>query len=116
MSCRISAAARKSCTRSKSCARAFFGKARRPKVAFHSLFSPPVLMCARNHYEILTDRCPRGVLLYGPPGTGKSFLVRAVANHFKVALVTIQGPELFSKYYGETEMRLREKFAEAIKK
>lgn len=59
---------------------------------------------------------PRGVLLYGPPGTGKSLLVRAVAGHFKVPMVTIQGPELFSKYYGETEARLREKFEDAIKK
>ena len=54
--------------------------------------------------------------MYGPPGTGKSLLVRAVAGHFKVPLLTIQGPELFSKYYGETEARLREKFEEAIKK
>ncbi|EFX89715.1 hypothetical protein DAPPUDRAFT_40651, partial [Daphnia pulex] len=59
---------------------------------------------------------PRGMLLYGPPGTGKSLLVRAVAGHFKVPMITIQGPELFSKYYGETEARLREKFEEAIKK
>lgn len=56
------------------------------------------------------------MLLYGPPGTGKSLLVRAVAGHFKVPMVTIQGPELFSKYYGETEARLREKFEDAIKK
>lgn len=56
---------------------------------------------------------PKGLLLYGPPGTGKSMLVRAVAQHFGAALVTIQGPELFSKYYGETEARLRDKFDEA---
>lgn len=63
-----------------------------------------------------TGRGPRGILLYGPSGTGKSLLVRAVAGHFQVPLVPIQGPELFSKYYGETEARLREKFDEAIKK
>ena len=53
-------------------------------------------------------------MLYGPSGTGKSLLVRAIANHFGVGLVTVHGAELFSKFYGETETRLREKFDEAI--
>ena len=56
------------------------------------------------------------MLLYGPPGTGKSLLCKALASQFSASLVTIQGPELFSKYYGETETRLRAKFDEAIKK
>jgi len=55
------------------------------------------------------------MLLYGPPGTGKSLLIRAIANHFKVKLVTIIGPD-FSKYYGETESRIRDKFDEALKR
>jgi SpoVK/Ycf46/Vps4 family AAA+-type ATPase len=55
------------------------------------------------------------MLLYGPPGTGKSFLIRAIANHFKVKLVTIIGSEL-SKYYGEAESRIRYKFDEALKR
>jgi len=63
----------------------------------------------------LNRNAPKGILLYGPSGTGKSLLVKAVSNHFQVHLVTIQGPELYSKYYGETETRLRSKFDEAIK-
>ena len=63
-----------------------------------------------------TANVPRGMLLYGPPGTGKSLLIRAIANHFKVKLVTIIGPELFSKYYGETESRIRDKFDKALKR
>ena len=54
--------------------------------------------------------------MFRQTGTGKSLLVKAVSNHFQVHLVTIQGPELYSKYYGETETRLRSKFDEAIKK
>lgn len=51
------------------------------------------------------------MLLYGPSGTGKSHLVRAIGGQFKVPLVTVQGPELFSKYYGETEARSISLFA-----
>lgn len=77
------------------------------------IFNHQIYLC---YQQNLIGRGPRGLLIYGPPGTGKSLLVRATAGHFKVPLVTIQGPELFSKYYGETEARLREKFEEAIKK
>jgi len=55
------------------------------------------------------------VLLYGPPGTGKSLLVRALANHFGVPLITV-GADLSSKFYGETEARIRQRFALALKK
>lgn len=74
------------------------------------------MLLTKKNLSLSQGLCPRGLLLYGPPGTGKSLLVRAVAGHFKVPMITIQGPELFSKYYGETEARLREKFEEAIKK
>ncbi|XP_012590284.1 PREDICTED: spermatogenesis-associated protein 5 [Condylura cristata] len=56
---------------------------------------------------------PRGVLLYGPPGTGKTMIARALANEVGAAVFVINGPEILSKYYGETEARLRQIFAEA---
>ncbi|WP_336003248.1 AAA family ATPase [Halorientalis halophila] len=56
---------------------------------------------------------PRGVLLYGPPGTGKTLIARAVANEVDAHFQTISGPEVVSKYKGESEERLREAFEEA---
>ncbi|XP_033275263.1 ribosome biogenesis protein SPATA5 isoform X2 [Orcinus orca] len=56
---------------------------------------------------------PRGVLLYGPPGTGKTMVARAVANEVGAYVSVINGPEIISKFYGETEARLRQIFAEA---
>ncbi|MFT7819277.1 spermatogenesis-associated protein 5-like [Arapaima gigas] len=56
---------------------------------------------------------PRGVLLYGPPGTGKTMIGRAVANEVGAHMTVINGPEIMSKYYGETEARLRQIFADA---
>ncbi|XP_065837049.1 ATPase family gene 2 protein homolog A-like isoform X7 [Oscarella lobularis] len=56
---------------------------------------------------------PRGVLLHGPTGTGKSLLARAVAFESKAYVVAIEGPEVMSRYFGETEARLRELFQEA---
>jgi transitional endoplasmic reticulum ATPase len=56
---------------------------------------------------------PKGVLLYGPPGTGKTLIARAVANEVDANFYTISGPEIMSKYKGESEERLRERFEEA---
>ncbi len=56
---------------------------------------------------------PSGVLLYGPPGTGKTLIARAVANEVDAHFVSVSGPEIMSKYKGESEERLREKFQEA---
>ena len=56
---------------------------------------------------------PRGVLLYGPPGTGKTLIARAVANEVDAYFDVISGPEIVSKYKGESEERLREAFARA---
>ena len=58
---------------------------------------------------------PKGVLLYGPPGTGKTLIAKAVANEAGANFASIQGPEIMSKYYGQSEERLREKFEEAEK-
>ncbi|MEW5937645.1 MAG: CDC48 family AAA ATPase [Candidatus Thermoplasmatota archaeon] len=56
---------------------------------------------------------PKGVLLYGPPGTGKTLIAKAVANEAGANFYSIQGPEIISKYYGQSEEKLREKFSEA---
>jgi len=56
---------------------------------------------------------PKGVLLYGPPGTGKTLLAKAVANETNAHFIAINGPEIMSKWYGESERRLREIFEEA---
>ena len=58
---------------------------------------------------------PKGVLLYGPPGTGKTLIAKAVANESGANFFSIAGPEIMSKYYGESEQRLREIFDEAQK-
>ncbi|RLE52016.1 MAG: AAA family ATPase [Candidatus Methanomethylicota archaeon] len=56
---------------------------------------------------------PKGVLLYGPPGCGKTLLAKAVANETDAHFISINGPEIMSKFYGESEQRLREVFEEA---
>ncbi|MCO8245203.1 MULTISPECIES: CDC48 family AAA ATPase [unclassified Haladaptatus] len=56
---------------------------------------------------------PKGVLLHGPPGTGKTLMAKAVANEIDAYFRTISGPEIMSKYYGESEEQLREVFEEA---
>ncbi|QCJ46567.1 MULTISPECIES: CDC48 family AAA ATPase [Haloprofundus] len=56
---------------------------------------------------------PKGVLLHGPPGTGKTLIAKAVANEIDAEFHTISGPEIMSKYYGESEEQLRDVFEEA---
>ena len=56
---------------------------------------------------------PKGVMLYGPPGCGKTLLARAVANESEANFFSINGPEIMSKFYGESEARLREIFQQA---
>jgi transitional endoplasmic reticulum ATPase len=56
---------------------------------------------------------PKGVLLHGPPGTGKTLMAQAVANEIDAYFTNISGPEIMSKYYGESEEKLREVFEEA---
>ena len=56
---------------------------------------------------------PKGVLLHGPPGTGKTMIAKAVANETNAHFTSINGPEIISKYYGESEKQLREIFDEA---
>ena len=56
---------------------------------------------------------PKGILLHGPPGTGKTLLAKAVANETNAYFISITGPEIMSKYYGESEERLRRIFEDA---
>lgn len=66
-------------------------------------------------FEKLGIESPKGVLMYGPPGTGKTLIARAVANESGANFFSIAGPEIMSKYYGESEQRLRELFEQANK-
>jgi transitional endoplasmic reticulum ATPase len=68
------------------------------------------------HPEIFSHlgiEAPKGVLLYGPPGTGKTLLAKAVANETDAHFISISGPEIMSKFYGQSEERLREMFRDA---
>ncbi len=66
-------------------------------------------------FERLGIEPPKGVLLHGPPGTGKTLLAKAVANETNSHFILINGPEIMSKYYGQSEENIRNKFEEAQK-
>ncbi len=66
-------------------------------------------------FERLGVEAPKGVLLHGPPGTGKTLIAKAVANESGAQFFQIAGPEIMSKFYGESEERLRQMFEEAEK-
>lgn len=64
-------------------------------------------------FKRLGVEAPKGVLLHGPPGTGKTMLAKAVAGETSSNFISIGGPEIVSKFYGESEGKLREIFKEA---
>ena len=66
-------------------------------------------------FKRLGVEAPKGVILHGPPGTGKTLLAKAVANETNVNFYSIGGPEIMSKFYGESEERLRNIFQDAEK-
>jgi len=66
-------------------------------------------------FERLGIEPPKGVLLHGPPGTGKTLLAKAVANETNSHFILINGPEIMSKYYGQSEENIRKKFEDAEK-
>ncbi|MEM4239596.1 MAG: CDC48 family AAA ATPase [Candidatus Woesearchaeota archaeon] len=66
-------------------------------------------------FQRLGVDAPKGVLLHGPPGTGKTLLAKAVANETNSHFIVINGPEIMSKFYGQSEENLRKKFEEAEK-
>jgi len=66
-------------------------------------------------FERLGVEAPKGVFMYGPPGTGKTLTARAVANETDAYFISISGPEIMGKFYGESEARLRSVFEDAQK-
>jgi len=66
-------------------------------------------------FEKLGIQPPKGVLLHGPPGTGKTLLAKAVANESDANFILLNGPEVMSKFYGESEKKIRDIFEEAEK-
>ncbi len=64
-------------------------------------------------FDKIGVEAPKGVLLYGPPGTGKTLLAKAVAGETNAHFISLSGPEIMGKYYGESEERLREIFTQA---
>ena len=66
-------------------------------------------------FQKLGIEAPKGVLLHGPPGTGKTLLAKAVANESDANFILLNGPEIMSKYYGESEKKIRNIFEEAEK-
>jgi transitional endoplasmic reticulum ATPase len=67
-------------------------------------------------FERLGIEAPKGVLLYGPPGSGKTLIARAVANETNAHFISVAGPEIIHKFYGESEAHLRQIFEEAEKR
>jgi len=64
-------------------------------------------------FEKIGVEAPKGVLLYGPPGTGKTLLAKAVAGETNAHFISLSGPEIMGKFYGESEERIREIFKQA---
>lgn len=70
------------------------------------------------HRDVFTHlgvKPPKGIILHGPPGTGKTLLAKALAHEIGANYYTISGPEIYSKWYGSSEQRLRNIFNEAVK-
>jgi len=64
-------------------------------------------------FKQLKTNPPKGILLYGPPGTGKTLIAKAVANECEINFISVKGPQLLSKYIGESERAVREVFKKA---
>lgn len=64
-------------------------------------------------FEMMNLKPPAGILLYGPPGCSKTMIAKALATESHLNFIAIKGPELFSKYVGDTEKAIREIFRKA---
>ncbi|RNJ75488.1 MAG: AAA family ATPase [Nitrosopumilus sp. H13] len=64
-------------------------------------------------FEKIGVEAPKGILLHGPPGTGKTLIAKAVAGETNAHFISVSGPEIMGKHYGESEERVREIFAQA---
>lgn len=64
-------------------------------------------------FKRLGIQAHKGVILHGPPGTGKTLLAKAIANETTANFYSLSGPEIMSKFYGESEERLRNMFQQA---
>ncbi|MCW2313323.1 CDC48 family AAA ATPase [Rhodoferax antarcticus] len=102
------------------------GKTARPSVSYEDIGGlGPVVQKIREMIELplrhpqifekLGIQAPKGVLLHGSPGTGKTLVARAVANETDAYFISISGPEIIGKFYGESEAKLRSVFEEAEK-
>ncbi len=98
-----------------------------PKVTFEDIGGlKPVIEKIRDIVELplkysklfnrLGIETPKGILLYGPPGCGKTLLAKALANELNAYFIVVNGPEIMSKFYGESEQKLREIFKTAKRK
>ncbi|MDN5358926.1 MAG: transitional endoplasmic reticulum ATPase, partial [Candidatus Diapherotrites archaeon] len=67
----------------------------------------------RESFEAMGIKPPKGILLYGPPGTGKTLLAKAVATESEANFISVKGPEVLSKWVGESERAIREIFTKA---
>jgi len=67
----------------------------------------------KNLFKEVGIDAPKGILLYGPPGTGKTFLAKAVATESNANFISVKGPEVFNKWVGESEKKIRELFKKA---
>jgi ATPases of the AAA+ class len=68
---------------------------------------------SRGRFERMGIDAPKGVLLYGPPGTGKTLIAKAVANETNANFISVRGPQLLSKWVGESEKAIRQTFRKA---